>query len=104
MKVCNRCGQTKGLDEFAARSGKKQPWCRECNRAYARQYYRDQPKVKQDLMRLRGERQAINEKFVLDYLRSHPCMDCGESDPVVLEFDHVHGTKRNLVSTLAHQG
>lgn len=42
--------------------------------------------------------------MVLAYLAAHPCVDCGESDPVVLEFDHVRGVKEFNISCAVQCG
>lgn len=44
-----------------------------------------------------------NRDFLFDYLNSHPCVDCGETDYLVLEFDHVLGKKKMGVATMAHR-
>ncbi len=60
----------------------------------------------------RRERHRINKvnsrqkarDFVTAYLSEHPCVDCGESDPIVLTFDHVRGKKSNNIATMVARG
>src|SRR5438046_9851515 len=97
MRACTKCGELKPLDDFApVRRGepKLQSWCRECfAEANARNYRKNHEREKTRLVRQVAQRRSEVRQRIIEYLREHPCVDCGESDIVVLEFDHV-----------AHQG
>jgi len=47
---------------------------------------------------------AANRVRLVAYLNTHPCVDCGETDPIVLDFDHVRGTKVMEVSRMVANG
>jgi hypothetical protein len=43
-------------------------------------------------------------QFLWEYKKSHPCVDCGESNPICLQFDHVSDIKFMNVGILANGG
>lgn len=64
-------------------------------RAYSKWYYQQNAELHK--ARARKHNIAAREKskaFVLDYLLKNPCVDCGEPDPIVLEFDHLPGSQK----------
>ena len=47
---------------------------------------------------------SVNAKrvYVIDYLMMHPCVDCGETDLIVLEFDHQRDKKYNIAKLITN--
>src|SRR5688572_17252095 len=60
----------------------------------------------------RRARQKINKEnarqrareIITEYFATHPCVDCGETDSVVLTFDHIGIDKRDNVSDMVRNG
>jgi hypothetical protein len=38
--------------------------------------------------------------YITAYLKDNPCVDCGEADPVILEFDHVRDKHFNIADAV----
>lgn len=50
------------------------------------------------------EQKRRAKEYVRMYLKTHPCIDCGESDPIVLDFDHRNpNTKYRSISQIMAQ-
>lgn len=98
VRACRSCGVPQRLTEFALKNRKtgcRSTLCRACQRTYSKQHYRDN--LAKYLEKARRHNRRDRDRFaalMLDYFRSHACVDCGESDPVVLEFDHRDGVDK----------
>src|SRR6267143_1993169 len=105
MRVCTKCGEVKPLNAFPpVRRGepKLQSWCRECfAEANARNYRKNHEREKARLYRNAAVRLEFNRLRLVSYLRQHPCVDCGETDIVVLQFDHLRDKERDVSSMLS---
>ena len=105
---CSRCGELKPPDDFAMRRrriAQRDTYCRPCRSAYGREHY---AKNRQRYIDQAAVRKAILARervpFLLAYFKEHPCTDCGEDDPLVLEFDHIGSDKSfSIAAGLLHR-
>lgn len=104
MKVCRTCGIDKPLTDYHKNTGRKdgiQSRCKACQKHYHRQHYlRNKETVRKQLQINKQRYREETIDFLLSYFSTHPCIDCGETNPLVLEFDHVRGTKAHNMAEL----
>lgn len=108
-KHCSACQQSRPLADFNIRRASAdglQNICRSCNRAKARRYYAQHREAHiRVIMARKAQIRRATLEAVGEYLVGNPCIDCGETDLRVLDFDHRPGAeKRADVMKLVQDG
>lgn len=107
-KICPKCARELDLSEFnwKVKDIKKSVHCKECSRKYIRDHYKNNRGyyLAKSLRRNSRLREDAH-KYIYQYLLNHPCIDCGETDIVVLEFDHKDRSMKDIeISSIIRQG
>ena len=109
MKTCTKCKEKKSIAAFSknkARADNLQNICKPCSRARSKQYYRDNKAKHKAKAAIRRDAERVKAQlFVAAYLDTNNCVDCGETNMLMLEFDHVdRSTKKYGISCLIQSG
>lgn len=75
-------------------------YCRECQRAY---YRANAARHGANVRRTSAARKALMRDMVVEAMRNG-CVDCGNRDIRVLEFDHVRGVKVSGIGAMIRMG
>lgn len=88
LKKCHNCHTLKDIQSFTIDKKRTDGFshrCKECQNIFSKQHYqKNKHKYQASLKKNRSR----NRLFLYNYKLTHPCVDCGEKDPVVLDFDH----------------
>jgi hypothetical protein len=78
---CKTCGST----DMAPRSG----LCKACRKEYTQAHYqKNKERYIKNAVANNKVRGAANRAWLINYLRTQECVDCGNKDIEVLQFDH----------------
>lgn len=95
MKICTKCNfdYPAPLEDFFNKKHDTkdgfQHRCKKCIAEFHKEHYQQRTKYYKNKARKHNAKyRKRNLQFMVDYLKEHPCIDCGETDPVILEFDH----------------
>lgn len=99
MKTCTRCGTRKPVDDFNRSSRNRDgrhAYCRDCQKAH---YRANKLRHGRNVRRAERERRARYRAYIAPIL-AMGCVDCGNADIRVLDFDHVRGVKVDNVTAM----
>jgi hypothetical protein len=90
-KQCSRCKVEKPAEEFGSNRSKHDGlncYCKACRAGDVRKHYARNPQYRAATKERAAKRKRENKILIYQYLLKHSCIDCGEQDVIVLDFDH----------------
>ena len=105
MKLCRSCEQEKPEDAFGKWS--KSPdglyyKCKQCRSEYDKAHYASSPTRRAAVRAVDEKNRKENAQRVRDLKAASKCTDCGNRNPIVLEFDHLGDKKFNVADMVRH--
>src|SRR5689334_16569833 len=104
-KLCSCCGKERDAEkdfrwEYKSR-GIRQSRCKYCQSELSKLHYQNNKQIYNERTRAYKTQTLIeNTSRISTYLSTHPCVDCGQTDIRLLDFDHVIGQKSRGISNL----
>ncbi len=103
IKTCKKCKSDRPVEQFSLNKRRKdgrQDWCKPCIKVRDAENYIEN---KGRFAKWSKDRRLRVRTQVFEWLLEHPCIECGEDDIIVLEFDHrTQTTKRFDVMSATH--
>jgi hypothetical protein len=96
---------TKALGDFNKNRSKAdghQSYCRPCSRTTNNMLYREDEDFRRRIRQRNNMWRKELAKRIFEYLLEHPCVDCGERNPVLLHFDHLSDKVSGLADLVRH--
>jgi hypothetical protein len=93
-KKCSKCGKVKNVTDFFIRMKLKNQFHSQCKECYKdnRDPQGHYKKYRDEYVKRSTDRKIIktteNRMNLLEYFKTHHCIVCDESNPIVLDFDH----------------
>lgn len=105
-KRCCTCHEIRSIEDFNRRAAAKdgrQSRCRQCSRAW---YVQNRTEHRANTSRRTAAVRVEHRRRIGEHLRQHPCVDCGQADIQVLEFDHPVGAVKvaSVAALVANAG